>query len=495
MATNAPVRVRYAPSPTGEPHVGNIRAALFDWLLARHTGGTFILRIEDTDRSREVPGTKERIMDALRWLRLDWDEGPEVGGDYGPYVQSERQALGVYAEPAEALLASGHAYKCYCTPERLDEMRKGQQARKEPPRYDQTCRDPERREQVRKLNPDPVVRFAVPLEGALTVHDAVRGDVAFDLSLLDDFVMLKSDGFPTYHLGHIVDDHLMGITHVLRGEEWLPSLPRHRLLYDALGYEMPVMAHLPIVLGPDRSKLSKRHGAASALEFRDKGYLPAALLNFLALLGWSLDDRTELLSRDDLVRHFTLERVAPSPAIFDLQKLDWMNGVYMRAMTASDMVEELAPVLEAGLPDEVARPIDRSYLARIVPLEQERLKTMSEAPDALSFFFIEQPRYNPLRIIQKGMVRDDTQEAVAAALRTAEGVEVWDAPTLEAAYRALAEELEIRTGQLFGMVRVAITGREAAPPLFDTMAVLGKERVVRRLQSAARFVAALPTAC
>ena len=491
----APVRVRYAPSPTGDPHVGNIRAALFDWLLARRTGGAFIVRIEDTDRAREIPGAKERILEALTWLGLDWDEGPGKDGPFAPYVQSERQALGVYAAPAERLLESGAAYLCYCPPERLDEMRKAQQARGEPSRYDRTCRDPAQREAMRALNDAPVVRFKTPTEGRLAVRDALRGEVEFDLALLDDFVLLKADGFPTYHLGHIVDDHLMEISHVLRGEEWLPSLPRHHLLYAALGFEMPVMAHLPIVLGPDRAKLSKRHGATSVLDYRDKGYLPEAMVNFLALLGWSVDGSTELISRADLVERFGLDRVLSSSAVFDVQKLDWMNGVYMRSMTHDDLAARLLPLLEAGLPEDAPRPIDPAYLAAVVPLEQERLKTLSEAPDLLSFFFVEQPRYNPIRIIRKGMARDGAREAIARSLKAAEALDEWDAPSLERTYRALANELSLTSGQLFGALRVAVTGREAAPPLFDTMAVLGKQRVMSRLRAADGFLGAMPVAC
>jgi len=491
------VRVRYAPSPTGDPHVGNIRTALFDWLLARHTGGSFILRIEDTDRAREVQGATERIMEALRWLGLDWDEGPEVGGPHAPYIQSERQAMGVYQGPVDRLLAEEKAYRCYCTPERLDVMRKEQQARKEPPRYDRRCRNlsTAERQACAVENPSPVTRFAMPLEGKLVVNDAVRGSVEFDLGLLDDFVILKSDGFPTYHLAHVVDDHLMDITHVLRGEEWLPSLPRHQKLYEALGYAMPVMAHVPIILGPDRSKLSKRHGAAATLEFRDGGYLPDAMVNFLVLLGWSLDDHTDVMTWETLIANFSLDRIASSPAVFDIKKLDWFNGVYMRAMPLDDLADELLPLLERELPDEVARPIDRAYLLRVLPLEQERLKHLSEAPAVLGFFFVEQPKYNPIKIIQKGMVRDGTRDAMKRVLTTAEAIETWDVPTLEAAYRALAEELELKAGQLFGAIRVAITGSEAAPPLFDTMKVLGKERVIKRLTSADYFLGAIPSAC
>ena len=346
------VRVRYAPSPTGDPHVGNIRSALFNWLYARHTGGTFIVRIEDTDQARLVPGSLDAILDALRWLGLDWDEGPGVDAAHGPYVQSER--LDLYREHADRLLAEGKAYHCYCTPERLDAVRKERQKARQPTGYDRRCREPEGAEQARKENPNPpVVRFKMPTEGNITVDDFIRGEVTFDVSLLDDFVLLKSDGYPTYHLANVVDDHLMEITDVMRAEEWLPSAPRHRLLYEAFGYEMPRLIHLPLILGPDRSKLSKRHGAASVLEFREMGYLPDAMVNFLALLGWSLDETSEVFSKDDLVKHFTPERILANPAVFNIEKLDWFNGLYIRGMDDDALADALVPWLEdpaSGLP-------------------------------------------------------------------------------------------------------------------------------------------------
>ena len=479
------VRVRYAPSPTGDPHVGNIRSALFNWLYARHTGGTFIVRIEDTDRARLVPGSLDAILDALRWLGLDWDEGPGSETPYGPYVQSERLAL--YAEHAERLLSEGKAYRCYCTPERLDAVRKQRQKERKPTGYDRRCREPEGAEEARRENPaPPVVRFRMPTEGNITVDDFVRGEVTFDVSLLDDFVLLKSDGYPTYHLANVVDDHLMEITHVMRAEEWLPSAPRHKLLYEAFGYEMPELVHLPLILGPDRSKLSKRHGAASVLEFRDMGYLPEAMFNFLALLGWSLDETSEVFSKDELVEHFTPERILANPAVFNIEKLDWFNGLYIRQMSDEALADALAPWLEdpaSGLPVD-ARPVDRDYLAAIVPLERERLKRLSDAPEMLSFFFEERLDYDASLLVPKGLDADAARAALEAALATAQGTDDWSVAALETAYRALAERLGVKTGQLFGAVRVAVTGRTAAPPLFDTLSVLGRERCVSRLAHA-----------
>ena len=482
-----PVRVRFAPSPTGEPHVGNIRSALFNWLFARVSGGTFILRIEDTDQARLVPGALEAILEGLEWLGLDWDEGPRKDGPYGPYVQSERQAQGVYQRHADWLIEQGRAYSCYCTPERLDAMRKAQQAAGKPPGYDRTCRylTPAEREERAKANPKPVVRFAMPTEGKRTVDDVVRGKVEFDLALLDDFVLLKSDGFPTYHLANVVDDHLMEISHIMRAEEWLPSAPRHQELYEAFGFEMPLMVHLPIILGPDRSKLSKRHGATSILQYKADGFLPDAMVNFLALLGWSLDGTTDIIPRAELVKHFSLERIVASPAVFDKEKLEWFNGVYIREMAVEALADAVVPWLEASpLVPASAKPIDRDYLARIMPLERERLRTLAEAPEMLAFFFEDQPALDPGQLVQKGMDRDGTLSALERALATAESAGQWDAPALETAYRALAEELGVKTGQLFGTIRVAITGRTAAPPLFETMDVLGRERCIKRMRHA-----------
>ena len=485
-----PVRVRYAPSPTGEPHLGNIRSALFNWLYARASGGQFIVRIEDTDQARLVEGAQDSILDALRWLGLDWDEGPETEGAYGPYIQSVRKEQGVYQTHTDWLIANGHAYECYCTAERLAAMRQAQQAASKSPGYDRQCRDvteAERGELRKQSTSVPVVRFKMPLEGEIAINDVVRGEITFDSSLLDDFVILKSDGFPTYHLANVVDDHLMEITHVMRAEEWLPSAPRHKKLYEAFGFEMPELVHLPIILGPDRSKLSKRHGATSTIYYRDEGYLASAMLNFLAMMGWSLDDSSEIFSREQLLEHFTLERIHASPAVFDKDKLEWYNGVYIRNMDPKALAEELVSYLEAdvtGLPTSVARPLDRDYLATIVPLERERLKRLSEAPSMLEFFFIDQPEYDHGLLVQKGMDPGSTRKALECALVTAEATSDWSPEALEITYRALAEEMNLKTGQLFGTMRTAVSGRTATPPLFDMMSVLGRDRVLSRLRAA-----------
>jgi glutamyl-tRNA synthetase len=468
--------------------VGNIRTALFNWLFARHAGGTFIVRIEDTDAARRVEGATEAILDALRWLDLDWDEGPEVGGPYGPYVQSQR--LELYQQAASELVNKGYAYHCYCSPQRLQEMRQEQMSRKEPPGYDRRCRELAEggRASLEARGLPGVVRFKIPLEGETTFHDLIRGAVTFANQSMDDFVILKSDGYPTYHLANVVDDTHMEISHVLRADEWLSSTPKHVLMYDAFGYEKPLFAHLPIILGPDRSKLSKRHGAVSVLHYRDEGFLPEAVLNFLALLGWSLDDHTELISREDLIRHFSIERIGKAGAIFNQDKLTWMNGVYIRQMSQDDLVRRILKHLDEALPPAVPRPVSEEYVHAIMPLVQERFKTLAEAPKLMDFFFLEELGYPADDLVQRGLDRKGTINALDATLQRVADLEVWSAEHLEVELRPLAEELMIKTGQLFGTIRVAVTGCKAAPPLFETMSVLGRDRCLLRLKMAARLL-------
>ncbi len=476
--------MRFAPSPTGYPHVGNIRTALFNWLFARHSGGKFIVRIEDTDQSRKVEGALESILDSLRWLGLDWDEGPEVGGDFGPYFQSER--LDLYHKYVLQLLDGGHAYKCYCSPARLAQARAQMAERKESMRsYDRHCRDliPEEQARSEAQSITSVIRFKAPLDGQTTFHDLIRGDITFDNSELDDLVLLKSDGYPTYHLANIVDDHIMEISHVMRADEWVSSTPRHVLLYKALDWEPPLFAHLPMILGPDKSKLSKRHGATAVTEFRGQGYLPQAMLNFLALLGWSLDDKTEIFSREELVQYFAIERISKAAAVFSHDKLRWMNGVYIRDMSAEELTEQLLPFLEKDLPVEVKRPISREYVRQLVPLIQERLTTLGEAADLFGFFFVDKLFYNTELLLGKKLTRGTAVAGLEAALTRLED-QSFVAASLEEALRALASELGLKTGEFFGLLRVATTGRTATPPLFETMAVLGKDTCLKRIERA-----------
>jgi len=481
------VRVRFAPSPTGIPHVGNIRTALFNWLFARHEGGSFVLRIEDTDQTRLDPRALDAILESLRWLGLDWDEGPEVDGPYVPYFQSQR--LEHYRRAADELIAKDAAYRCFCSPERLQEVRAEQTRRKQPPRYDRRCRDlsPAERAQEEAKGIVPVVRFKTPLSGRTEFDDVVRGHVAFENETLDDFVLLKSDGFPTYHLANVVDDHLMEITHVLRADEWLPSTPRHLLLYAALGYAPPRFAHLPMILGSDRAKLSKRHGAVSLLEYKRQGYLPEAMFNFLGLLGWSLDDHTEIISRDDFIRHFSLERIVKNPAIFDVEKLTWMNGVYMRALSPERLAELLTERLEEDLPLDVPRPVDRDYVLRIVPLVQERIKRLDEAAALAAFFFVEGPlEYSPDLLLGKRFAgkADEARHAIEAVAARLSEVDRWERDALEGVLRPLGAELGLKAGDLFMVVRVAVTGQTATPPLFETMEVLDRRRCLARVDDA-----------
>jgi glutamyl-tRNA synthetase len=478
------VRTRFAPSPTGEPHIGNVRSALFAWLFARHNNGSFILRIEDTDANRKVEGSEEKIKDGLRWLGLNWDEGPDIGGAYGPYTQSLR--LERYKIAAEQLVNKGAAYKCYCSSERLEALRASQVQAKLPTGYDRCCRNltPAEREQKEKEGITPVVRLKTALEGQTVIHDMIWGDVTFKNNIIEDIVLLKSDGFPTYHLAHIVDDHDMAISHVIRAEEWMSSTPCHIMLFEAMGYPVPQYAHLPMVLGPDRSKLSKRHGATSALEFRENGYLAEALVNFLALVGWSLDDKTEIMSREELIKNFSLERVSKTAAIFNHEKLLWMNGQYMRKLTPDDFVARVMPFLEKWLPEEIKRPLDIKYVRQFAPLIQDRISTLKDAAAYADFFFLDVLEYDTAMLIGKKMIAETVVTALKASEEKLAALTSFTTESLEAALRPLADELGIKAGQLFNPLRVATTARDAAPPLFETMAVLGKERCMKRIRAA-----------
>lgn len=477
------VRVRFAPSPTGLPHIGNVRTALFNWLFARHHGGEFIVRVEDTDQDRLVSGASDATLDALDWLHLQWDEGPRVGGPHAPYYQSQR--LKIYHETAEKLIAGGFAYRCYCTEERLGQMRKEQLRSKQHPGYDRRCRNlsPAERRSLESETRASVIRFAMPAAGVTTLDDLIRGEVVWQNELLDDFILLKSDGFPTYHLAVVTDDHLMEITHVLRAEEWLPSTPRHLQIYRALALEPARFGHLPMILGPDRSKLSKRHGATAAHEYRDDGFLPEALLNFMTLLGWSLDDKTEIMEPEAVIENFSLGRVNKSAAIFDRERLVWMNGVYIRQLSIRDLADRILPFLEREL-DPGLLPVDRDYLLRIVPLIRERIKLLADSASLMSYFFQEELDYDPDGLVQKGMDRQSALLGLAAAREELAGTVDFQHQLLEQSLRAVASRLDLTPRRFFGMLRVAATGREATPPLFETMEVLGKERVILRIDAA-----------
>ena len=471
------VRVRYAPSPTGDPHVGNLRTALFNWLLARRHGGAFVLRVEDTDQDRQQEGSLDKILESLRWLGLDWDEGPEVGGSYGPYFQSER--LELYQAESERLMENGAAYRCYCSVEELARRRKEQQQAGLRGGYNGACREltDAQRKSYESEETAWVVRFVMPRNGETHVDDLVRGQVSWSNDTQEDFVIIKSDGFPTYHLASVVDDHAMDITHVMRAEEWLPSVPRHVRLYESLGYDPPLFAHLPMIHGPDHSKLSKRHGAASLLEYRDMGYLPHAMINFMALLGWALDDKTDLMSMQTLTENFSVDRINKSAAIFDMERLQWMNGHYIREMDVSDLTDQMVPFVEKEL-----GWVDRGLLSKVAPLVQERMKQLDEAPYRVAYFFRD-VEYEEGEF-ERSLGFEGVEHALESASKLLGSMDSYTAAALETELRALGEELGLSGRRFFGALRAALTGRKATPPLFDTMEVLGRDTCVRRIDSA-----------
>jgi glutamyl-tRNA synthetase len=482
------VRTRFAPSPTGQQHIGGFRTIIFSWLLAKHGNGQFLLRIEDTDQKRTVEGAVANLLEGFRWIGIEPDEGPEVGGPVGPYFQSQR--LDHYAFYAAQLVATGHGYRCFCTKDRLDAVRAEQQARHLPTTgYDRLCRrlTPEEIQQKLAEGIPFTVRLKVPETGVTIAHDVLRNDISFQNSTLEDAILMKSDGYPTYHFANVIDDHEMGITHVLRGDDWLPSAPLHVLLYQAFGWTMPIFAQVPNVMGNDGKKLSKRHGAEPILFYRDNGYLPEAVINYLVLLGWSYDDKTDILSVAELIRTFNLERVHTAGAIFDLERLRWMNGVYIRKLPLAELIARTLPYMErpaaeGGLPDTISRPIDRDLLARVLHLDQERMKTLADAAPLTSFFFEDTMDYPTEWLIGKGLDAPQSLSGLQRAYQLLAALPTWEAPVMEEQMRALATELDQRPGPLFMGVRVAVTGRKETPPLFETMVVLGRERSLARLQ-------------
>src|SRR5437588_6008751 len=470
-----PVRVRYAPSPTGALHLGGARTALFNYLFARQKRGQFLLRIEDTDRARLKPGSQEQIEEGLQWLGLTWDETP--------LIQSERKAI--YQQAASELLQSGTAYRCFCTPERLEQMRAEQRARHEPERYDRRCRAIPREESDRRAAAGErfVVRQAMPTGGATTPQDLVTGTVTFRNDTLDDHVLLKSDGFPTYHLAFAVDDHGMRISHVIRGDGWLPSAPKHLLLFQAFNWLPPAFAHVPLVLGPDKKPLAKRHGAKDVLEYRDAGYLPEAVDNFIAFLGWSPGTEEDVLAIDELIAAFDMTKIQASPAAANLERLDWLNGQFIRRLTPDDLASRIAPRF-SGVTADALRPL--------MPLVQERLRTLNEATEMLRFFFEEPRDYRPDQLVPKGHDAIDTAAVFQAAAERLRRLPAWDHDTVEHELRALAEHLGWSSRDLFMALRVAVTGRTVTPPLIESMAHLGQAPVIARLERASASLSNAP---
>ncbi len=484
------VRTRFAPSPTGFLHIGGLRTALFSFLFARHNGGRFILRIEDTDRKRYVEDALEDIMESLKWVGINWDEGPDIGGPFAPYRQSERKEI--YQSYAQKLLDEGNAYKCFCSPERLEKLREEQKRKGEKIGYDRHCRylSKEEIERYEKEGKPFVIRLKAPLEGETTFNDLIRGKITVSNETLDDLVLIKSDGYPTYHLANIVDDHLMEITHVIRGEEWISSTPKHVLLYKNFGWDPPYFAHVPVILAQGGGKLSKRHGATTVKEFREKGYLSEALLNFIAMLGWSYDDKTEIFSMDELIRYFTLEKINKSSAVFSYEKLDWYNGVYIRKKTPEELYNLSLPfIIKSNLLDEKEIKNNREYLLKIIPLIQERIKYLSEVPEKIWFFFDKHFKIkDDKELIPKGLNREDVINLFTKIKDGVSSIENFTVENLEKFIRNILEETGLKTKQLFMPLRVALTGTKVSPGLFETMEVMGKERVVKRLSNAIDYL-------
>ncbi len=478
------VRVRFAPSPTGFLHVGGARTALFNWLFARNQGGKFILRIEDTDLERSTEESYQAIIDAMKWLGLDWDEGPIVGGDYGPYAQSERRDL--YREWAQRLLQEGKAYYCFCSSEMLTGMREEQKKQGKDPKYDGRCKlllPDEVGHRIAEGQPH-VIRFKMPQEGETVVHDIVRGDVTFNNTQLDDFVIIKSDGYPTYNFAVTVDDALMKISHVIRGEDHLSNTPKQIRLYHELGIEPPRYAHVPLILGEDKTRLSKRHGATSVGQFKTDCYLPEAMVNYLALLGWAYDDKTELFSRDDLVQKFSLERVSSTGAVFDYAKLQWMNAEYMKHRSLDDKVTLVLPHLEAaGL---ITSPLDdemMQFIRQLVEVVGERVKVANQIPEHVGFFFTEDVDYDP-EAAEKFLKQHYVGPAFKILEERLSALEEFEQATIEPVMRGLVSEMGMKARDLFQPVRVALTGTRQSPGLFEVMVLLGKDKVLARLRRA-----------
>lgn len=480
-STNKPPRVRFAPSPTGFLHIGSLRTALYNFLFAKHNGGSCILRIEDTDRTRLVDGAMEEQIASLAWAGVIFDEGPHVGGNFGPYVQSERFPL--YREYGMKLVETGHAYYAFDTSEELDAMRVRQQAAGIAPKYDRSSMRNQYtlgEQETRRLLDEGahhVIRLKVPLQTDVRFHDEIRGDVVVNGREIDDQILLKSDGFPTYHLANVVDDHLMEITHVIRAEEWLPSTPKHVLLYEAFGWEAPVFAHVPLLLNPDRSKMSKRHGDVMVRDFAAKGYFPDALVNFVALCGWNPGTDREIFSMAEFVEAFSLERVNKAGAVFDYKKLEWMNGEYLKSKDPATMVPGIMPMLqEAGY-----TYIDPAYVARVITLLRERITFVKDVVVFADYLFSDRVTID--EEYRAKHWNEGTAAMIADLSTIFEAAASFDHATLHDLASAYAKERGLKMGALLHPLRAVLTGKSVGAGLFDTMELLGRERSLARLKS------------
>lgn len=481
------VRVRFAPSPTGYLHIGGARTALFNWLFARKMGGKLILRIEDTDVARLKEDSVSQILTSLKWLGINWDEGPEVGGDYGPYYQSER--FDIYRKYCQQLVDEGKAYYCFCTPEELEAQREKQRQAKQPFRYARTCRDltPEEVKARIDAGASYSVRLKIPAEGSIVVHDIIHGDVTFNMDQYDDFVIMKSNGIPTYNFAVVIDDHLMGMTHVMRAEEHLSNTPKQLLVYQAFGWEPPKFGHMSMILAPDRSKLSKRHGATSVEEFRSQGYVAEAIVNYLTLLGWGPGDEREIFSLQETVELFELEQMSKKAAVYDTKKLTWMNGQYLSELPLEKILPEVKPFfVKDGYVDEAWFAENEAYFAKLVDTVRVRVKTLQEIADASDYFFKDVESYD-----EKGVAKHFKPEAVALleeCIAAVEADDVYSLETTEAAYNKIVADNNLALGKVIHPTRLALTGRTVSPGMFDVMVLLGKEKTLARLYKAVEFI-------
>jgi glutamyl-tRNA synthetase len=477
MISNDAIRVRFAPSPTGFVHVGSLRTALYNYLFARRLGGKFILRIEDTDQTRYVEGAVGNLIATLLWAGLGYDEGPEAGGSFGPYFQSQR--LDIYREHARQLLQNGSAYPCFCSAERLEQMRRDQAAKGETQMYDGFCRHIPQDEALRRMKEEThVIRLRAPQEGESVVDDIVRGRVAFQNNLIDDQVLIKSDGFPTYHMANVVDDHLMQISHVIRGEEWLPSAPKHLLLYQAFGWMPPQFAHLPLLLNPDRSKLSKRQGDVAVEDYRAKGILPQSLLNFVALLGWSKGDDQELLTLAELIEHFSLERVNKSGAVFDLHKLDWMNGHYIRSISEEEYFLIGLDWMNREQLDAGSATLNREILKAVRP----SLNRFNELTDRCALFFHDRQTYSDEA--REWIIKPESRNIFQKMIEYLQPVPELTTDIFRQVMKDIQKVTGVKGQELWMPVRAAITGVTHGPELPVVLSVIGKEKTLRFLQQA-----------
>ncbi|MDD5686340.1 MAG: glutamate--tRNA ligase [Elusimicrobia bacterium] len=462
------IRVRFAPSPTGFLHIGGLRTALYNYIFARHNKGKFLLRIEDTDRTRYIEGAVEKLLDILKWCGLEYDD--EL------VVQSKR--LDIYKKHVQQLLEKDFAYRCFCSSERLDEMRKNQIAKKQPPKYDGCCKNISKEESEKLSKEKPfTVRMKMPSE-EIAFEDVIRGKVKFHGSLIDDQVILKSDGYPTYHLANVIDDHEMEITHVIRGEEWLSSTPKHIILYRYFGWAPPMFAHLPLLLNPDKSKLSKRQGDVAVEDYRDKGYLQEAILNYIALLGWSTEDSQQIFTKEELIEKFTLERCGKSGAIFDTQKLLWMNGEYIRKMTIDELTNRAIPFIQkAGFETN-----NFEFLKKCILLEQDKIKLLSDIPDLISFFLKEDIVYDE-KAVQKVIEKDGVKKILIDIYEIYKNTKDFTAAEIENETRKYAEAKSLKTSQIFHPVRISVSGRAEGPSLFHMIELLGRDRALLRIKN------------